>query len=168
MRYTLLNPPVPLKISPRIDDRLRCGDLSSTQIEEFDQFLTTINHQFLHHRIILHNAYTHWFSLGMATDHELRHFIRQFSVFSNQFLVAALQKVINSPTLNQSRASREILLNELGVIYRNPNQSHKIKPSLSKDAQNREGVLRALLMAEFADFAPLTLNGCWVSPTIWG
>ena len=49
-------------------------------------------------------------------------FVRQFSVFSNLFLVAALLKTINAPSLQQVRASKEILLNELGVIYRKPGQ----------------------------------------------
>ena len=39
-------------------------------------------------------------------------------MFSNQFLVAALLRVINAPTLQQARAAKEILMNELGVIYR--------------------------------------------------
>ena len=39
-------------------------------------------------------------------------------MFSNQFLVAALLRVINSPTLQQARSAKEILMNELGVIYR--------------------------------------------------
>ena len=41
----------------------------------------------------------------------------QFSVFSNQFLLAALNRVINADTLEAARESKEILLNELGVIY---------------------------------------------------
>ncbi|MEO1404704.1 MAG: hypothetical protein AAFV72_26130, partial [Cyanobacteria bacterium J06635_1] len=98
-----------------------------------------VDRHFLRHRIILHNAYTHWFSQGLATDTELRHFIRQFSVFSNQFLVAALQKVINAPSLAQSRASREILLNELGVIYRNPNPARESPVPLSEAMKDRQG-----------------------------
>ena len=72
----------------------------------------------MHHRIITDNAYTRWFRAGQATDAELVHFVRQFSVFSNQFLVAALLRVINAPTLQQARSAKEILMNELGVIYR--------------------------------------------------
>lgn len=107
-----------LTISNRIQNRLHQGELTSQQVNDFQDFLTQVDREFLQHRIITHNSYTQWFQSGTATDEELRYFIRQFSVFSNQFLVAALLKVINSPTLQQSRASREILLNELGVIYR--------------------------------------------------
>jgi hypothetical protein len=53
----------------------------------------------------------------MNLEH-VRHFVQQFSVFSNLFLVAALLKVINADTLESQRESKEILMNELGVIYR--------------------------------------------------
>src|SRR5579883_3020260 len=107
-----------LTVSPRIQERLQRGILTRSQVDDFEMFLHQVDRDFLQHPIITQNAYTQWFQHGDATDEELRHFIQQFSVFSNQFLVAALLKVINSPTLQQSRASREILLNELGVIYR--------------------------------------------------
>ncbi|MEM9265571.1 MAG: hypothetical protein AAGA46_08615 [Cyanobacteria bacterium P01_F01_bin.13] len=139
MTYTLLSPPQPLKISSRIQTRLYRGELIPRQVETFQDFLREVEQQFLHHRIILHNDYTHWFSQGFASDNELRHFVQQFSVFSNQFLVAALNKVINAPTLEQSRASREILLNELGVIYRNPQAATETRPNLSEADKDRQG-----------------------------
>ena len=139
MTYTVLSTPQPLKISSRIQTRLYRGELGSQQVETFQDFLSNVERQFLHHRIILHNAYTHWFSQGLASDGELRHFIQQFSVFSNQFLVAALNKVINAPTLEQSRASREILLNELGVIYHNPKAVPETRSSLSETDKDRQG-----------------------------
>jgi hypothetical protein len=131
-----------LSLSPRIQERLRQGDLTSTQVDNFQDFLAAVDRAFLHHPIINHNAYTHWFSEGSATDPELQHFIKQFSVFSNQFLVAALLKVINSPTLRQSRASREILLNELGVIYRKLGQNTNAVTHTKDDTEDdtdREG-----------------------------
>lgn len=112
--------------------------LTKQQIEDFQEFLKDVDRKLLHHRIIRNNAYTKWFQKGTATDVELRHFIQQFSVFSHQFLVAALLKVINSPTLQQSRAGREILLNELGVIYRHTEQiPHPI--ALTEEAKDKEG-----------------------------
>lgn len=60
-------------------------------------------------------------------------------MFSNQFLVAALLKVINSPTIQQSRASREILLNELGVIYRKLNGAIATQTSQTEAEKDREG-----------------------------
>jgi hypothetical protein len=122
------NHPDHLTLSPRIEKRLQQGELTQQQVDQFHEFLQDVDRKFLQHRIIHKNAYTHWFSDGTATREELQHFIRQFSVFSNQFLIAALLKVINAPSLQQSRASREILLNELGVIYHKPTAS--TEPSL--------------------------------------
>jgi hypothetical protein len=82
-------------LSPRIEERLRRGELTDGQVEAFGEFLDRVERDLLHHRIITDNAYTRWFREGQATDVELAHFVRQFSVFSNQFLVAALLRVIN-------------------------------------------------------------------------
>jgi hypothetical protein len=126
-------------VSPRIQERARQGELTFQQVEAFQNFLHHVDREFLQHRIITDNAYTRWFESGTATDEELRHFIRQFSVFSNQFLVAALLKVINSPTLQQSRASREILLNELGVIYRRSGGAIDPQTAKTDEEKEREG-----------------------------
>ena len=66
------------------------ASLSPRQVEGFSDFLQEVDHELLHHPIVLDNAYTRWFRQGRASDDELRHFVQQFSVFSNQFLVAAL------------------------------------------------------------------------------
>src|SRR2546428_13819278 len=89
-----------VEISPRIEERLFRGALTPGQVEEFRAFLAKVD-ELLHHRIILDNAYTRWFQNGEANDEELRHFIRQFSVFSNLFLTAALLRVINAPSMDQ-------------------------------------------------------------------
>jgi len=84
---------------------------------DFDTFKKTIERKFMQHPIVTDNEYTAWFANGeMPIDH-LRHFTVQFSVFSNQFLLAALNRVINADTLQAARESKEILMNELGVIY---------------------------------------------------
>lgn len=124
--------------SSRIQERLQKGELTAAQVRDFEAFLTEVDHTFLQHPIILHNDYTTWFQKGTATDAELRHFLQQFSVFSNQFLIAALLKAINAPTLEQSRASREILLNELGVIYRKSGQTSTLTNQTEED-KDREG-----------------------------
>lgn len=126
-------------ISPRIKERLHQGELTQKQVDDFQYFLTEVDREFLQHPIITNNTYTRWFCNGTATDEELRHFIKQFSVFSNQFLIAALLKVINSPTLQQSRASREILLNELGVIYRQLKHSVSNNIAHTEEEKDREG-----------------------------
>ncbi len=126
-------------VSSRIQKRWRQGKLTQEQVENFQRFLAQVERQFLQHPIITSNAYTKWFSKGNISDRELRHFIRQFSVFSNQFLVAALLKTIESPTLEQSRASREILLNELGVIYRPFKQPISSRVALTEEEKDLEG-----------------------------
>ena len=85
--------------------------------KNFDAFKETIEQQFMRHPVVTDNAYTAWFSRGAMTLDELRHFTVQFSVFSNQFLLAALNRAINADTLQATRESKEILMNELGVIY---------------------------------------------------
>ncbi|OUL36675.1 hypothetical protein BV372_06120 [Nostoc sp. T09] len=135
----VLATPNNLTISSRIEERLQRGDLTQAQVDSFRDFLTEVEHEFLQHRIITNNTYTRWFSNGTATDEELRHFIKQFSVFSNQFLIAALLKAINSPTLQQSRASREILLNELGVIYRQSGRNAGDRTSQTEEEKDQEG-----------------------------
>jgi pyrroloquinoline quinone (PQQ) biosynthesis protein C len=44
----------------------------------------------------------------------------QFSVFSHLFVEAQLRKVINAANLDAYRAGKEILLNELGVVFTSP------------------------------------------------
>jgi hypothetical protein len=129
----------PLVLSRRIEERLRRGELTEPQVDRFREFLHDVDHDLLHHRIVIDNAYTRWFRDGEAIDEELRRFIRQFSVFSNQFLVAALLRVINAPTLRQAHSAKEILMNELGVIYRRPGASGAVSTSSSDDEKDREG-----------------------------
>src|SRR3954452_17530809 len=126
-------------LSGRIEDRLRRGELTPGQVEDFTDFLDEDDRDLLHHPIIIDNPYTRWFRGGAATDAELSHFIRQFSVFSNQFLVAALLRVINAPSLAQARAAKEILMNELGVIYRKPGHNNRPAGPLDDEAKDREG-----------------------------
>jgi hypothetical protein len=73
----------------------------------------------------------------------------QFSVFSNQFLLAALNRVINADSLEAAHESKEILMNELGVIYRKRNEGdtprdtrdpdHEGDPSLVSTEGSVEG-----------------------------
>jgi hypothetical protein len=126
-------------VSPRIKERLKRGQLTQGQVDQFRDFLDRVDHDLLHHRIILENPYTRWFRAGQATDPELVHFVRQFSVFSNQFLVAALLRVINAPSLQQARSAKEILMNELGVIYRRTAGEAPSTRVLTEETKDREG-----------------------------
>jgi hypothetical protein len=126
-------------LSPRIEERLQRGELTQAEVDDFRDFLAQVDRELMHHRIITDNAYTRWFATGEATDDELRHFIKQFSVFSNQFLLAALLKVINAPSLQQVRASKQILMNELGVIYRKAGVPVANGHGRSAEEMDREG-----------------------------
>jgi hypothetical protein len=70
------------------------------------------------HRVVTANPYTAWFATGAATLDDVRHLTVQFSVFSHQFLEAQLRRVFNARSLESYRAAKEILLNELGVVFR--------------------------------------------------
>jgi hypothetical protein len=85
--------------------------------KNFDAFKQTIEERFMHHPVVTGNAYTQWFAHGEMPVEHLRRFAIEFSVFSNQFLLAALNRVINADSLHAARESKEILMNELGVIY---------------------------------------------------
>jgi pyrroloquinoline quinone (PQQ) biosynthesis protein C len=70
------------------------------------------------HPIVTRNDYTEWFANGDATVPQARDLVKQFSVFSNLFLLAQLNKVINAPTLDEMREGKEILANEIGVVFK--------------------------------------------------
>ena len=92
-------------------------------IDKAKQFLTfqnRINEELLKHPIILKNDFCEWFAKGEQTQEQIKSFVVQFSVFSNLFLIAQLNKVINADSLEGMRASKEILANELGVIFNAP------------------------------------------------
>ncbi len=127
-----------VELSPRIREKLHAGEITGDQAEQFEAFLAQVD-DLLHHRIILDNAYPRWFQRGEATDEELRHFVRQFSVFSLRFLIAALLRVINAPTIEQARAAKEILMNELGVIYRPRHGEQAPSPARREEEKDREG-----------------------------
>ncbi len=89
---------------------------------QFLEFYQRIQSELLSHPVITENAYTEWFSHGQMSEHQLRQFIVQFSVFSNLFIVAQLQKTINADSLESMHASKEILVNELGVVFHKTTQ----------------------------------------------
>src|SRR5436190_2999683 len=88
------------------------------QLRDFDAFRARAERLVNTHPVVVDNAYTKWFARGEATCDEVRHLAVQFSVFSHQFVEAQLRKVFNAATLEQYHASKEILMNELGVVFR--------------------------------------------------
>jgi hypothetical protein len=81
------------------------------------RFKTRLERDVLSHPIIVANPYPAWFKRGTFTRAQARAFLVQFSVFSNQFLIAQLHKTLNAETLDEMHASKEILANEIGVGF---------------------------------------------------
>jgi hypothetical protein len=86
--------------------------------EALETFRARADELVAHHPVVVDNAYTRWFARGEATRDEVRHLAVQFSVFSHLFIEAQLRKVINASSLDAYRSGKEILLNELGVVFR--------------------------------------------------
>jgi len=86
--------------------------------KKFLKFQQRINSELLQHEIITDNKFTAWFKHGPHTEEKIKTFIVQFSVFSNLFLIAQLNKMINADSIESMRASKEILANEIGVIFK--------------------------------------------------
>src|SRR5438067_10316167 len=83
-------------------------------LDKFQARVDTVVHD---HPTVVDNQYTRWFAKGEATRDEVRHLTVQFSVFSHLFVEAQLRKVINAADLDTYRAGKEILMNELGVVF---------------------------------------------------
>ncbi|MEJ7584923.1 MAG: hypothetical protein WKF43_12780, partial [Acidimicrobiales bacterium] len=90
---------------------------------ELDTFRARVGTFVDTHPVVVNNGYTRWFATGQATRDEVRHLTVQFSVFSHLFLEAQLRKVLNAASLDAYRTGKEILLNELGVVFRPPRGS---------------------------------------------
>jgi len=86
-------------------------------MDDLARFRTRVSVVVHHHPVVVDNTYTRWFAGGEASAADVRHLAVQFSVFSHQFVEAQLRKVINASTLEQYRAGKEILMNELGVAF---------------------------------------------------
>ncbi|HEU4618454.1 MAG TPA: hypothetical protein VFV10_10455 [Gammaproteobacteria bacterium] len=81
-------------------------------------FEARLREEVMSHPVLAGDPYTAWFERGEASPSQARAFLVQFSVFSNQFLVAQLKKMLNAESLEAMRESKEILANEIGVGYR--------------------------------------------------
>ena len=84
----------------------------------YADFLERIDNELLNHSVITDNKYCNWFRHTHLILEDVRYFTQQFSVFSNQFIIAQLNKIINSVDLEEARAGKEVLANELGVAFK--------------------------------------------------
>lgn len=111
--------------------------------QQFLAFLKRIDKELLKHKVITNNQYTSWFESGLLSEQQLKHFVVQFSVFSNLFLIAQLKKMINADSLEGMHASKEILANEIGVIFKSKSdaqtQSDATDPSFISEEGSIEG-----------------------------
>ncbi len=117
--------------------RLKSSAYPSAKVDKYCRLIGRIEGEVLPHEVIVDNKYTGWFEKGEFDRSDVRHFLTQFSVFSNHFIVAQLLKTINAPTLEAMHASKEILMNELGVSFRNPNRK---SPATEAAAQDQDGL----------------------------
>jgi hypothetical protein len=106
--------------------------------QQFLQFQQRINKEMLQHPVITQNLFTLWFQQGNMNEQQVRLFIVQFSVFSNLFLIAQTHKMINADSLEGMRASKEILANEIGVVFKPPRRNKLNSPT---DAEETEAKL---------------------------
>jgi len=92
--------------------------MTLTETRHLAELQTQVDALVAAHPVVTSNAYTRWFSTGAATADDVRHLTVQFSVFSHLFVEAQLRKVINAADIDTYRAGKEILMNELGVIFK--------------------------------------------------
>jgi pyrroloquinoline quinone (PQQ) biosynthesis protein C len=85
--------------------------------EDLAAFRRRVDEVVHRHPVVTDNRYTSWFARGEATADEVRHLTVQFSVFSHLFVEAQLRKVINAADIETYHAGKEILMNELGVVF---------------------------------------------------
>src|SRR6266567_2817202 len=98
------------------------------EMTNFDAFEGRARDLVENHPVVVENTYTKWFARGQATRDEVRHLAVQFSVFSHLFVEAQLRKVMNAPTLDLYRTGKEILMNELGVVFQQSNAPRDLFP----------------------------------------
>jgi hypothetical protein len=106
------------------------------------------------HKIVNTNSYCEWFATGEADIPQAQQLVQQFSVFSNLFLLAQLNKVINAPTLDDMREGKEILANEIGVVFKSKAKGSKAKggsfdPSIVSTSGTVEGGVYSNRAAHF-------------------
>jgi len=115
---------------------VKANRIPQPKIESYFKLVERVKKEMLPHEVITGNPYTRWFKDAKLSKEEVKHFLQQFSVFSNLFIEAQLKKVINAPTLEAMHQSKEILMNELGVMFRQKGAATaEAKTSAEMDAQ---------------------------------
>ncbi len=81
----------------------------------FEEFFRGVGSDLLNHEVITDNPYTKWFKIGTANPAQVMDLFRQFSVFSNYFLVVQCKNMVFAETEEEELGARSILGSELGV-----------------------------------------------------
>ncbi len=113
-----MTPEIRQGVSKNLATKVTNGEIEEKKFRDYENLLEIIQNDLLKHSVITNNEYCKWFEQGNLSKEDIKEFLIQFSVFSNLFIEAQLKKVINAPTLESMRASKEILMNELGVNFR--------------------------------------------------
>lgn len=129
------------KLSDAIQQEVASGKISQLKVKKYFQMLDRIEREILPHEVIVNNQFTRWFKDAKLDREHVRHFLVQFSVFSNLFIEAQLKKTINAPTIEAMHASKQILMNELGVVFRNERGSRKASDDVEPDLVAEEGTI---------------------------
>ena len=110
---------------------------TSGDLARFRQRVEALVHR---HPVVVDNAYTRWFATGSADRDEVRHLTVQFSVFSHLFVEAQFRKVMNAADIESYRSGKEILMNELGVVFR-PTKAGAVPEGVDPDIVGTEGTV---------------------------
>jgi hypothetical protein len=129
------------RISEETQKLVDKGEVSPEKVQRYYRMLDRIEKEMLPHPVITKNEFCGWFEKGEADKEDIKHFLVQFSVFSNLFLEAQLKKAINAPSLEAMHQSKEILLNELGVVFRNPRGRQEGGAEIEPDLVQTEGTV---------------------------
>ena len=133
----------PETISEEIAAKVKRGEIPQSRVNEYQKLLERIRKEILPHPVITDNKFCDWFKKGQVDREDVRHFLVQFSVFSNLFIEAQLKKTINAPTLEAMHASKQILMNELGVVFKpTKKKTHEdVSSDVEKDIVQEEGTV---------------------------
>jgi len=123
-------------LTEETEARVKSGEIPKSKVESYFRLLDRIERELLPHEVIVNNQFTRWFKDAEFDQEDVKHFLVQFSVFSNLFIEAQLKKVINAPNLEAQHISKEILMNELGVVF-----NRKVVKPTSVDDRDSEGGL---------------------------
>ena len=75
------------------------------KVKDLNIFKQRIEKEFFQHPVIVNNPYTKWFKQGTANTEQVKDLIRQFSVFSNHFIVVQTKRMVNARTIKGVRIS---------------------------------------------------------------